>query len=107
MEGEKYITISQVPQRVHETLLLLQSSINNVLLRENPRSLACNLYDSFNSRLGWINQRLNRSLVAACFDPRYIVCFLISMILFVNNVGDKLKMKYVLLKMILQALLKL
>jgi hypothetical protein len=47
MEGEKYITISQVPQRVHETLLLLQSITNNVLLQENPRSLALNLYDSF------------------------------------------------------------
>jgi hypothetical protein len=69
LEGEKYITISQVPFQVSELLSALLSNSHNGMLRANPKNMAAKLFEAFSKKFSWVNLCLNRSLVAACFDP--------------------------------------
>ena len=67
LEGEKYITISNVPKRLYDCMSTLHGLVNNAEGLPVTRLLL----ESLDQRLGFILKEVNLSLVAAALDPRY------------------------------------
>ena len=69
LEGEKYVTISLVPQYLHECL----SALQNLNL-----DLAIHVHAAIKNRLGWILTTRNFALGAAALDPRVFLHKIVS-----------------------------
>ena len=67
LEGEFYVTISQVPARLNKIL----ANLSNMVAGNEIHTTALALHHSVKTRLGFILDRPNLALCCAALDPRY------------------------------------